>query len=177
MTSYIRDVEHLRAALVQRTKVDPVTSCHQWVGQLTDDGYGKVVVGATQRGKGGQPIRRFSHIIAYELAHGPVPNGLELDHLCRNRACCNPEHLEPVTRQENVKRGILPQLMAAKANAKTHCYKGHLLSGDNLFLQGRLKKFRGCRTCRAERQKNRYAINREQILARRKQRHSERVPA
>jgi hypothetical protein len=83
------------------------------------------------------------HAIAYELSIGKVPEGLQLDHLCRNRICCNPDHLEPVTPKENILRGKGLASLNAK---KTHCKEGHLLSGENLHING--KGARVCMICR-----------------------------
>lgn len=75
-----------------------------------------------------------------------LPDSLDLDHLCRNRACVNPEHLDPVTETVNIRRGISP---AAENARKTHCKWGHPLSGENLYMtpEGR----RQCRICRSRR--------------------------
>lgn len=72
------------------------TDCWPWLGHCDSKGYGKISVKGRCR-----PVHR----IAYELAIGPVPPGLVLDHTCRNPACCNPAHLDPVTNAENVRRG------------------------------------------------------------------------
>lgn len=85
---------------------------------------------------------RPAHRISYEHFTGPIPAGLHLDHLCRNRACVNPEHCEPVTCRENVRRG---EGIAAKHMAKTHCIQGHELSVSNLYRTR--KGHRVCRTC------------------------------
>lgn len=134
---------------LERNKhINPDTGCWEWTGQLSDDGYGLVPI---SRGRYGSV-----HRISYRLANGEIPIGLEPDHLCRNRKCFNPDHLEAVTHKVNVNRGLLPELMREKALMQTHCKNGHPLSGENLALQGPKRKFRVCRICRAERQKRRY---------------------
>lgn len=84
---------------------------------------------------------RCAHKQYFEYFIGPVPNGLDLDHLCRNRRCCNPHHLEPVTRRENLLRG---KTIASKNALKTVCVKGHALTDDNIYR----RKDRVCRACR-----------------------------
>lgn len=81
------------------------------------------------------------HRLTYTLLAGPIPPGLELDHLCRNRACCNPGHLEPVVHAVNLERG-------ATGRRKSHCVNGHALVGDTLFVRQRKEGERWeCRTC------------------------------
>lgn len=84
--------------------------------------------------------------VTYELLIGPVPRGLELDHLCRNKLCCNPDHLEPVTHKENILRGQSPAAINAK---KTHCPSGHKYSKENtiVLFNSKKTKIRRCRTC------------------------------
>jgi hypothetical protein len=77
----------------------------------------------------GRTIHKYAHRIAYELEIGPIPEGLEIDHLCRNPICVNPAHLEPVTHRENVLRG---EATSAQNARKAHCIRGHLLSGANV---------------------------------------------
>ena len=125
-------------------RVAKTDSCWNWLGSLTRSGYGHVGVGKTW---GDDPYRRrmlvrLAHRIAYELTKGPIPTGLTLDHLCRNRRCVNPEHLEPVTMGENMRRGISPAAQHAKA---THCIRGHPFSGRNL---AQWASGRHCKTCR-----------------------------
>src|SRR5699024_1617461 len=90
---------------------------------------------------------KLAHRVSYETFAGPIPEGLDLDHLCRNRSCVNPEHLEPVTRSENLRRSPL----MARGQDKTHCPHGHEYSPENT----RITKAgaRACRTC--ERKRNR----------------------
>jgi hypothetical protein len=81
--------------LLSRIEIDPETGCWEWQGAKATKGYGLF------RGDG--PMVR-THRYSYEHLVGPIPDGLTLDHLCRNRACCNPEHLEPCTAVENIQR-------------------------------------------------------------------------
>lgn len=108
--------------------------CWQWTSFVRPDGY---------------PMFRFgqrairAHRFAYELLVGPIPEGMQLDHLCRNRACVNPTHREPVTHRENIMRGLAPTAQNAR---KTHCKRGHPLEGDNVYRSPR--GHRTCRTCK-----------------------------
>ena len=89
-----------------------------------------------------------SHRFAYESMVGEIPAELMLDHLCRNRRCVNPFHLDPVTGKVNAQRGANADggVGAAMQRAKTHCPQGHALSGLNLYRSP--SKKRVCRTCR-----------------------------
>ena len=100
-----------------------VGSCRVWQRGGTIGGYGQF----SHLGR-----RVYAHRTAYELAKGAIPSGLELDHLCRNRACINPDHLEPVTRAENVKRGNAPAVTKARFARQTVCKRGHPLFGENI---------------------------------------------
>ena len=87
----------------------------------------------------------LAHRVSYVLFVGPIPDGLELDHTCRNRACVNPAHLEPATHKVNCLRGISPWANNAR---KTTCPKGHPLSGENLkFDKAGDRVLRRCRIC------------------------------
>lgn len=110
--------------LMKRIVVDPASGCWIYTGSIIHNGYGTIGVPHRQR--------RLVHRIAYESLVGPIPEGLDLDHLCRVRSCCNPLHLEPVTRKENARRGIgMGAWKAAFQRAKTHCPQGHPYSVEN----------------------------------------------
>lgn len=115
-----------------KVRINPETGCWQWTACLSRAGYGRFHVA------GQSPA--MAHRYAYEVLVGPIPIGLQLDHLCRVRRCVNPAHLEPVTVRENLLRG--DTITAARA-AQTHCGSGHALSPDNTYI-----KPNGCRNCR-----------------------------
>lgn len=99
---------------------------------------------------------QYAHRISYELLVGPIPDGLTIDHLCRNRACENPGHLEPVTMRVNWLRGNAPTTYYA---IKTHCVKGHPFDEVNTY-QAPGKLHRACRICRRRRTFNRRRMRR-----------------
>lgn len=123
--------------------------CWIWTGARTEQrgGYGQACVP-------GRKVRP-AHQVVYELAVGPVPDGCELDHLCRVHECVNPAHLEPVTHRENVLRGESP--VAARA-AQTHCTRGHEFTPENT---GPNSGGRRCRRCHREREAARRAAEPE----------------
>ncbi|QCX81109.1 hypothetical protein C9F11_37630 [Streptomyces sp. YIM 121038] len=125
--------------------------CWIWTGYRMPFGHGQVKRGS---GLGGALVHR----VVYEHAVGEVPAGLELDHLCRVPACCNPKHLEPVTHAENVRRGIAVQRRRETAAAKTHCPSGHPYSGANLRITP--LGTRRCKACQREWGQRKTAANR-----------------
>lgn len=116
------------------------SGCIEWIGGTNGVGYGSFYAG---RASGDETGRVYAHRWSYEYHVGPIPEGLHLDHLCRNRACVNPDHLEPVTNRENLLRGAGPSAEHAR---KTHCPQGHPYSGDNLYVHP-TKGTRHCRAC------------------------------
>lgn len=95
----------------------------------------------------------WAHRLSYECLIGPIPSGLQLDHLCRNRACVNPDHLEPISRHENILRGISPSAENAR---KTHCIYGHELKGENVYVRPSSPEKRECYQCLTDRNRARY---------------------
>lgn len=117
--------------------------CWRWTGAVNHDGYGVIREG----GRGTVNLR--AHRVVYEVLVGPIPEGLDLDHVwargCSSRRCVNPAHLEPVTRAENVLRG---NSLPARNARKTHCPKGHRYTPGNTLRDSR--GYRRCRQCRVD---------------------------
>lgn len=101
--------------------------CIVWIAGKTNKGYGL-------GNKDG--IKTTAHRLSYLINVGEVPNGMEIDHLCKNTLCINPKHLEAVTRKVNIGRGSKAQ--------QTHCVNGHKFTSSNTYF----KKSNGCRVCR-----------------------------
>lgn len=117
-----------------KTIPEPNSGCWLWLGARIK-AYGDA---------GRRQGSRYAHRRSYVAARGPVADGLELDHRCRNTLCCNPAHLEPVTHRINVRRGAV-MLTAGRHNLdKTHCPHGHEYTPDNTY---RDKRGRRCRSC------------------------------
>lgn len=110
--------------------------CWLWVGAVNNTGYGTFWDGERTV---------VAHVFAYEWELGPIPEGLEPDHLCRVRHCVRPSHLDPVTHGENVRRGMA----GAKNREKTHCKWGHPFDAENTYVAPGGTK-RACRVCRAD---------------------------
>ena len=129
----------VRERFEEKIYMEPTSGCWLWVGNLGTHGYGDF----KWRYK-----TRKAHRISYMLSVGKIPRGLVLDHLCEVKSCVNPDHLEPVTQAENMRRANpLGGLWGAAKfqKNKTHCPHGHPYLGDNLYVCPR--GWRQCRTC------------------------------
>jgi hypothetical protein len=125
---------HVKERFWKKAIYDPATGCVVWIGARNSRGY-------AQFGDGGRTHAAYRWL--WERFEGPIPAGMELDHLCRNRACINLRHLEVVDHRENVLRG---EADAAHNARKTHCKRGHEFSPENTYIapgSGR----RSCRIC------------------------------
>jgi hypothetical protein len=111
--------------------------CWRWQKYITSNGYGQI--------GGSYVTSNYTHRVAYEAWRGPIPVGLHIDHLCRVRDCCNPDHLEAVTPGENVLRG---EGFAAKHARATECPNGHPYDSENTYSRPRGSGGRDCKICR-----------------------------
>jgi hypothetical protein len=127
--------ERTVARFWSKVNIGEPADCWTWKLDGGIGGYGQFSIG----GKG-----YYAHRISYEIAKGPIPAGLHIDHLCRVRNCVNPKHLEAVTRKENLRRAKAWEGGAAFQRNKTHCSEGHPYEGYNLFIART-----GQRVCRA----------------------------
>lgn len=129
-----KDDPRLNWKVQRKILVNSENGCWEWQGTVRDDGYGKY-------------HKSYTHRLVYGALVGPIPDGLELDHLCRNRRCCNPEHLEAVTRRVNILRS--PIAIQSLRRNRTVCSKGHPLEGENLrYETSNGRRWRTCVTCR-----------------------------
>lgn len=123
--------------LKQQCVVDAATGCWLWQGTITTPGYAEIFWGGR---------RKRVHRLSYEMAKGPIPEGLVPDHLCRVRHCINPAHLEAVTQRENLLRS--PDTVAGKHARQTECKNGHPYTEENTIIINVERGWRDCRACR-----------------------------
>jgi hypothetical protein len=135
----------LYAMVLFFAKINVTDTCWLWTGGKCSDGYGSFHVHGDYWG---------AHRLAYSLFRGEIQDGLELDHLCRDRGCVNPDHLEPVTHKENVLRGEGPTARFAKME---QCPRGHEL--------GQRGKQRHCYVCNSDYRRQYYLERREEKIA------------
>ena len=120
-----------------RVKVGDPGECWPWMLSSGSHGYGQACWGIGQ----GRSAGTTAHRVAWIAANGPIPEGLTVDHLCRNRLCCNPSHLRLLTLQENARDNGMAR--------RTHCPSGHEYDTANTYVDP--KGSRKCRTCARER--------------------------
>jgi HNH endonuclease len=150
-------IPDMKAHILARIRVTDA-GCWEWLKGKGWMGYGK-----TRHNSRTRPV----HLVTYELFVGPIPEGKQLDHLCKNVICCNPAHLEPVTPRENVLRS---DNFCAKNARKTHCIHGHEFTQENTYLSYRpvanpeAGRRRYCRICRTEEARRRRRRQKEKVI-------------
>lgn len=121
----------------------PEHGCWIWMGHLKPNGYGMF-------------DKKNAHRVSYEFEIGQIPKGLDLDHLCRVRGCVNPNHLEPVTRSENLRRGETGSFAKKQAEHRTHCTHGHPYDDKNTrWYSTKYGLARSCKECQRQIRKRR----------------------
>lgn len=141
----MRKSEPFHERMARSIEFDTNGGCWLWTGNTNWGGYGRV------RTHSGADLAS-THRVAYQIANGPIPEGYQIDHLCRVRCCCNPAHLEAVTQRENLRRG---NGVSSRNAAKTHCIHGHEYTPENTGRGSRGR--RRCRACQSAKDRARRA--------------------
>jgi HNH endonuclease len=155
-------VASYRLSLFRAKYVVTDYGCWQWTAAKVSNGYGIFWNGKRNL---------LAHRWAFEQFVNTIPFGLELDHLCRNRGCVNPLHLEPVTHRENGRRGVAGMHRVATARLATHCKHGHALTDDNVRvgINPNNRTYRICKACKREQRRSYYAANRDSINSKKRE--------
>lgn len=143
----IADYVAERVVVVDQVEGASLPGCHVWCGTLATNGYGQIGLRSHHK--------KFAHRISYELAKGPIPEGLVIDHLCHVRSCVNPDHLEAVTNEENLRRG---DGFALRNGRRGHCRNGHEYTPANTYINPNNDSDKRCRTCAQLRDLNRKRV-------------------
>ena len=150
----LADLRPLHERVWDRVSPEPNSGCWMWLGSTAGPmGYGQIQKSTALTDK---RENVYTHRVMYERYKGAIPPNMTIDHKCRNVLCCNPDHLEVVTRGENVLRG---NSLSGLNKRKTHCKRGHPLEGTNLIINSRGE--RQCRICVDLRLKNFHTNNPE----------------
>jgi len=126
--------ERIMAKVVRQPHATLAEPCWVFTGTRTPGGYGRIGVGSKTAGTD------YTHRVMFRESVGPIPSGYQIDHLCRVRACCNPAHLEAVTRQENIARGDCGK----HTRERTHCPHGHPYDEANTYVWNGMRYCRAC---------------------------------
>lgn len=126
--------------IMEKVSPEPNSGCWLWTASLDSHGYGQIMTPDQK------PKR--AHRVLYQCVKGDVAANLDLDHLCRNRGCVNPDHLEPVTRSVNLRRGIGPRKTKERFAQKTGCMNGHKYEAGSYIVYFHVKRKRSYRICK-----------------------------
>lgn len=149
----VRRYKPVESYFYARVKLPDENGCMRWHGSHTHDGYAQF--------RSRRAGHMYAHRYAYELMVGPIPEGLQLDHLCKVRDCCTPDHLEPVTHAENTRRSDAGKTVGARMRAKTHCPRNHPYDEENTHINK--KGARNCKECRRTSSRERMRRKREEL--------------